>query len=210
VRFGGADEMAENEGRRTPVRSRVQVPPPSLRSLPALSSPVVPVVLPLAPPFGPTHDDRSPSTFVCLAASVPAADGRAAVLPRGRGGRRPPLHPQVVPSASCTAPTAPTHIDVASLPGVSHDACHSGTYITCRGPFRPHPSLPVTAQERVWGPHRGLGRRRVRGRRLRHPHLRSPHHRPGGYTLPSPLCSPLAFLSLLSLLFCSCGRRKAT
>lgn len=38
VRFGGADEMAENEGRRTPVRSRVQVPPLSLRSL---SLPVV-------------------------------------------------------------------------------------------------------------------------------------------------------------------------
>ena len=33
VRFGGADELGENEGRRTPVRSRVQVPPLSLRSL---------------------------------------------------------------------------------------------------------------------------------------------------------------------------------
>jgi len=78
VRFGGADELEENEGRRTPVRSRVQVPPFFLSPLSLPPSRLL--LFPLS--SSSSHRHSAPVTMpsrhplLCLS-SVPAADGRA-------------------------------------------------------------------------------------------------------------------------------------
>jgi len=131
------------------------------------------------------------------------------------------MHPQVAPRTLAPGSSSPfTH----SYHHRSHTTRFAArclvyrTHCTHCASFRPsicNHNTPSLRKERVWRPHRSLGRRGVRGRRLRHPHLRSPHHRPGrGYTtrLPRPppfatsltprrtLCRCVLLISLISLL----------